>query len=527
VIGGGLTGGRPERSAAGDCGAEPSGAERRRGVGVAMHAAWHEPVTAAAQTGCRARRHPRPIPPFRGSAARLGGTSPGPVDAMTTDSQPVASADARRDLWPGLRRQAARRPMLVLVPWTAAWFVILARRGGIAWIFFVKGSALLFTGHFAAHSRPGGMRLYASYPGLQIGPLSFVVAEAIRKLGPDQGLVLAQIILSVIGLLTLMTIRSIAVTARPELIRRSDLDWTFLAGGAVFMTAWTELAVAYGHLDDALALLLAALALWAAITGHPALTGLGIGLAADAKPWALIFLPVLLLSAGTRRWRAPDQAARPVRASLPAWLVASACAAAVIAAAWLPFFVAVPETARALHYTIGNLPDSALRALGVSSPRTPPWDRAAQICIACVLGIAAIWRNRWPGVLLLGAGARIALDPGAHGYYTPSIMVGALIWDLLGARRPLPVWTMISFFALNLVPLLTADGPIRGAFRLYLVVAFTLAVLLGPQRWVWAPTQILGPVGADPAEPAAHEGPPAPQGAGGQPTVGPVVDRTQ
>jgi hypothetical protein len=191
------------------------------------------------------------------------------------------------------------------------------------------------------------------------------------------------------------------------------------------MVAWEELAVAYGHLDDSLALLLATVAVLTAIKGRPALTGLAIGLATDAKPWALIFLPVLLLAGGLDRWRAPDQAARPIVASVRPWLIAAACAAAAIAAAWLPFFIADPMTVRALHYTIANMPDSALRALGVTAARTPPWDRSAQIVVAFGLGALAIARNRWPAVLLLGAGARIALDPGSHGYYTPDIMVGA------------------------------------------------------------------------------------------------------
>jgi hypothetical protein len=393
-----------------------------------------------------------------------------------------------------LGRTLTGRPLLPLSVWTAGWSVLLAQHGGIAWIFFVKGSALLFTGNYNGHNRPGFLHLYASYPGLQIGPLAFAVAQVIRTavpgqpIGPDQNVVLAQLLMSVIGLVTLFLIRRITHTLRPELLGRRDFDLAFLAGGAVFMLAWTELAVAFGHLDDSLALLLATVAVAVAVRGQPALTGLAIGLAADAKPWALIFLPVLLLAGGTRRWRAPDQAARPPAASLRAWLIAAACAAAVIAAAWLPFFIAVPQTIRALHYTIENMPDSALRALGFGYAVTPRWDRAAQVIVACVLGLIAIGRNRWPAVLLLGAGARIALDPGSHSYYTPGIMVGAMLWDLLGSRRPVPLWTVISFCALNVVPLITASGPVRGAFRLYVIVAFTLATLLGPARWVWSPS---------------------------------------
>ena len=102
----------------------------------------------------------------------------------------------------------------------------------------------------------------------------------------------------------------------------------------------------------------------------------------------------------------------------------------------------------------------------------------------------AISRGRWPAVLLLGAGARIVLDPGVHGYYTPGILLGAVLWDLLGSRRPVPMWTIVSFCALNLVPLATANDEVRGDFRLCLVVAFTLVILAGPDRWVWRPDSI-------------------------------------
>ena len=98
--------------------------------------------------------------------------------------------------------------------------------------------------------------------------------------------------------------------------------------------------------------------------------------------------------------------------------------------------------------------------------------------------------------VLLGVGARVALDPGVHGYYTAGVMVGALLWDLLGTRRPFPAWSLASFAALNLAPLLTKDAALLGHLRLGLVVAFTAALLLGPDRW-YPPT-------ADPRRPLAH-----------------------
>jgi hypothetical protein len=378
---------------------------------------------------------------------------------------------------------ARNTELLALACWTAVWFLILAPRGGIAWKFFVQGSLLLFTGHDGASAHAAGLHIYANYPQLQIGPVAFGAAQVIRHLGPDQGLVLAQLIMTAMGLSGLCAIRRLTLTVRPELSGRAATRWTFLSGGALFVIAWVELAVAYGHLDDAIALLAALLALSAAVARRPVLTGLLVGLAVDAKPWALIFLPILLLASGV------DIAGSglPLRERVRAIAVAAAAAAAAIAVAWLPFFVADPHTVTATRYTIANLPDSALRALGVHTRYTPSWDRTAQVATGCALGGIAIWRGRWPAVILLAVGARIALDPAAHGYYTAGVMLGALVWDLLGARWPFPLWSILSFCALNVVPLVTADAHLRGVARLYLVIGFTLVILAGPARWYWSP----------------------------------------
>jgi hypothetical protein len=151
-----------------------------------------------------------------------------------------------------------------------------------------------------------------------------------------------------------------------------------------------------------------------------------------------------------------------------------------VAIAWLPFFAADPGTINATRYLIRNEPASALRALGVRQNYTPSWDRPAQVLLGWALGAIAVARARWPAVLMLAGGARIVLDPAAHSYYTPDVVTGALLWDLLGGRRPFPLWTMVSFAALNLTPYLTKNPLVQGNVRLYLVVAFTIAALAGP-----------------------------------------------
>jgi hypothetical protein len=377
---------------------------------------------------------------------------------------------------------------LALGCWAALWFVVLARRGGIDWKFFTTGTSLLFGGHPAVIGGitggtdaagpaglpgpppPGGLHIFASYPALQMGPFSYLVTGVLRHLAPDNGLVAAELFLQAAGLLIVYLIDRIAVTARPSLAGTRAFRLTLLAGGAVFLVTWSELAAAFAHLDDGLALLLATMAVRLAVVPasrlwSPALAGVCIGLAVDAKPWALVFLPVLLMFGLGRRG-----------------LVAATAAAAAIAAAWLPFYLADAATMNATRYLIRNEPMSALRALGVSQVYTPSWDRAAQALLGCVLGALAVWRRRWPAILLLAGGARIVLDPAAHSYYTPDVVVGALLWDLLSSRRPFPLWTITSFAALNLAPHVISSPAAQGTIRLALVAAFTVAALALPAR---------------------------------------------
>jgi hypothetical protein len=64
-------------------------------------------------------------------------------------------------------------------------------------------------------------------------------------------------------------------------------------------------------------------------------------------------------------------------------------------------------------------------------------------------------------------------------------MVGALIWDTIGARRPWPFWSLLCIFALSAIPIMTRDPQVLGDARLAIVGTFTAALLLMPARWVW------------------------------------------
>ncbi|GAA4064044.1 hypothetical protein [Streptomyces shaanxiensis] len=165
----------------------------------------------------------------------------------------------------------------------------------------------------------------------------------------------------------------------------------------------------------------------------------------DSKPTALAFLPLLL--------------------ALPRkqWLRAGLWCAGLVALVWLPFLLHAPQSFAAAEFTIPNQPASALRWLGVDDPRTPPWDRPAQAAVGLALGCVAVRRGRWPAVVLLGANARIALDPSVYTYWVP--------W-----------WSWIALITLYGTVFVVPHDPTRGLIRLGFVGVSTAYVLFWPVR---------------------------------------------
>jgi hypothetical protein len=317
---------------------------------------------------------------------------------------------------------STRRARWLLAGWVVVWFAAMAWHGGMSWHFFVDGGRAMAD----LDDPAGGLHLYAVAPVLQIGPVAFAVTEALRIFGGRPDLLAAQL---------LGTAGGAYVLGQAGRLGRRLSFWPIV----FFVPVWTYLAVASTHLDDVLALTGGVAALATARAGRPILTGLLLGLAADAKPWALGFAALLLLLPG---WRSR--------------LRGAVTTAVVVALGWVPFFLADPRTSRVLHFTIANTPLSALRALGFADPRTPPWDRPAQALLGVALGALAVRRGRWPAVLLLAVAARIALDPGTNRYYAAGAVVGALVWDLAGSTFRFPWWTAgaaLSLFASRWIPL--------------------------------------------------------------------------
>ena len=347
-------------------------------------------------------------------------------------------------------RPTARRAWL-LVLWAALWSLPHLGQTAVSWRFFELGSRALLAGGSA-----GGLHVYASHPALQFGPLALLAAAGFRSLGAEAR-VAAVFALSVIGLLALYVVGTTRIAGVRPTGRR-----VFLAG-LVFLPLWTELAVHYAHVDDALALVFSLLAVRCLSEQRSLAAAALLACAVDSKPWAVAFLPLLLVLPAGRRLRG------------------AATSVAVVALGWLPFLIADPRTLRVTAFAIPNTATSALRALGVADPTTPSWDRPVQLALGSLVAAAAVRTGRWPAAIFAALGVRLLIDPGTYAYYTSDLVLAALLVDLYLTRRQIPVYAASAAVAIYAARALPIDLGTLGAVRAaYCGLAVSSVFLLAP-----------------------------------------------
>ncbi len=303
--------------------------------------------------------------------------------------------------------------VLAASAWTAWWVARAWPISGLSWHFFADGS------HDLVHT--DGLSVYAQHPELQVGPLSLVVAALFDALPGDTSKPTALVTMTLVGL-ALLGLLAQVVPADRRLPR-------MLLAAFVLLPAWTVLAVRWGHLDDVLATAAAVGAVVALCRGRPLLTGLALGLAIAAKPWAVGFVPLLLALPRDR-----------VRAAVTAIATASA--------GWLPFVLGDPGTLSALHPRVALVPGSGLHALGARGEVVPAWGRSVQLFLAPAVAFAVALSRRWAGILLVAVAVRLALDPQDNAYYIGSAAMAAVVFDLLGTRWLVPWTTLLTVVAL-------------------------------------------------------------------------------
>lgn len=335
--------------------------------------------------------------------------------------------------------------------WMAFWAALHVPTALVSWHYVMTGAALL-----RSAAPDGGLHLYAAHPELQMGPLTFLVMSPFGHV-PEvvSGVVVAVLVAAAGPVLValLPTLVGVPVSARQRGL-----------AALVLLPVWAELGVHYAHLDDALALALLVGAMLAVRRDRAIVAALLLAASADAKPWALAFLPVLL---GLPRTR---------------WVRALGTWTAGVAVAWLPFLLADPGTLHAGRFAIPNDASSSLRALGFTEPGTPMWDRPVQVLLGLALATVAVHRGRWLAVPAIALGVRMLLDPATYPYYEAGLVLATVLVDL-GLRRTRWPWLSIvavagTYVARHLT-VLTPTDPQLGVLRA-VVTLTVLAVALGP-----------------------------------------------
>jgi hypothetical protein len=335
--------------------------------------------------------------------------------------------------------------------WMALWAAAHVGNSLVSWHFVATGASLLRSG-----SADAGLHLYAAHPELQMGPLTFLAATPLSGLPTWLSGSVAAVLIAATGpamLLAIARLTHLTITARQRGL-----------AALVLLPVWAELAVQYTHLDDALALALLVAGMLAVAERRWIPAALLLAASADAKPWALGFLPLLLVLPRDR------------------WIRAGAVWLATVVAAWLPFVLADPMTMHVGGFAIPNAASSSLRALGVTASATPSWDRPVQVLVGCVLGAVAVRRGRWLVVPAVVLAVRMLLDPGTYSYYTAGLVLATVLVDV-GWRRTRWPWVSIGVVvgldAVRHLGPLTPTNAALGWVRAATLVG-ALVVALGP-----------------------------------------------
>jgi hypothetical protein len=349
-----------------------------------------------------------------------------------------------------------------VVAWSAYWGVYCANPSGLSWHFFYGGARRMVGLNYRGYVLPGGLHLFANYPQLQIGPLSFVAALPLAVLPRDVAQPIAIVRMAVAGPLTVWLVADAAKRLRPWSTR--EAIWSGVAAWVFVAPLWFQLSIRFGHLDDALALLLLAAAINALSRANPTVAALCIGAAAASKPWAIATIPLALAATDGRRLRHLVEAA--VVAVLP----------------WLPFVLGDSRTIHAAgSFKIRVVPTSALALFNVTGG-TPSWVRPVQFAGGALLVALCVASGRWAAAVLIAVALRLGTDPNVYPYYSTGLLVGAAIWDLLGSRLRVPLLTAAAFVTMYWSTFWSLSNHTEAALRFATILAMPLLVLATAAR---------------------------------------------
>ena len=157
----------------------------------------------------------------------------------------------------------------------------------------------------------------------------------------------------------------------------------------------------------------------------------------------------------------------------------------------MPFVLAAPDSLKSLRPTVNVAPDSVLALFGITTDSMPDWMRVAQLVACLAIASFLAFRHRPESIIAAAIAARIVTDPATWSYYTPGLVIGVLVWDLLDDRR-FP-WATLAVAA-GLAPTwLVPSDTARSVLRLVVALAVVAWAIMRPSFVTHTPGTAVGP----------------------------------
>jgi hypothetical protein len=318
------------------------------------------------------------------------------------------------------------------------------------WGFFESGARSLV--HYRGQSlyAASPLHLYADNPQLQIGPPALLLVASAESLATRTIEELFAGLIAALGVVALVCAGYAGRRYSNRTGRPAGANGLLMCAGLLTMAIWSYEGSKWMHLDDALALTLVAIAVLLIEAEQPwwAVAGL-LGTAAAAKPWAVIFIALLVALRRTEISKA---------------ILVYIAAAAIW---WLPFVVAAPNTISALgQFPVFPSSGSVVYLLGAHG-QIHGWLRPMQFMLGIAVGCAVGRERNWVSIPLAALAVRVLTDPYTFSYYGLGPLLFAYAYDVASVTsRRLPVATAVTAAVEFGLPWLHPPGALMGAARL-------------------------------------------------------------
>ena len=311
-----------------------------------------------------------------------------------------------------------------------------------------------------------GLAFYRVHSDVQTGAMSLLVAATL-SVAWSNGFIVQAILTNALGFwLVILVDRWPTSPSDPR--DKDEHRLATLLGGTLLGVWWGQLG-ATGHLDDAVVLAAAVVAVNAQLTDRVRWSGFAVGLALTFKPWAIFFVPLTLALPLSRRQLGPVRQ--------PGLVIAGVLGAM----AWLPFIIAEPSSLRRLSPTVLVADDAVLRLIGLEGLGPHASLRIGQLVLGTALVFLLVAMSRAHAVLAAAIAVRLLADPGTWNYYSAGLVLGCIVWEGIERHSIVPWLALVA--SIGMLPeSIIASPELRAGLRLVSLLIVLGTVTLRSRR---------------------------------------------